>query len=199
MSRQGEPSPKQTGERRSRAASNEAPAPVEVNEWLLLAHPLFLGQMKRLDAAAKAESKNFSAGNPGPNTKLLGHILELAFYSIPANPSSPAFRPGKALGDTYKHWSRGKTGNGRYRLFFRYSTARKIIIYAWVNDSNSLRTYNSPSDAYAVFARMLAAGNPPDDWEALLKGASTKEAREALAALCGEPSRYGPGAKASPR
>ncbi len=200
MSRAGEPSHKPGGGRRHRPESADAqPEPVEVNGWTIFAHPLFLDQVKKLDAAAKTESKNFSAGNSGPNTKLLAHILDLAFYSIPADPGSPAFRQGRTLGDDYKHWSRGKTGNGRYRLFFRYSTARKIIVYAWVNDSNSLRTYNSPSDAYAVFAGMLKSGNPPDNWDALVAGALTKEARKALAAICGDPSRYGPGAKQLPR
>jgi toxin YhaV len=31
-----------------------------------------------------------------------------------------------------------------------------------------LRTYGSATDAYAVFSTMLARGNPPDDWNALL-------------------------------
>jgi toxin YhaV len=40
-----------------------------------------------------------------------------------------------------------------------------------VNDENSLRTYGAKTDAYAVFAAMLATGNPPDDWHALLAAA----------------------------
>ena len=28
---------------------------------------------------------------------------------------------------------------GRFRLFFRFDSASKVIIYAWVNDENTLR------------------------------------------------------------
>ena len=52
------------------------------------------------------------------------------------------------------------------------ATRAKIIIFAWVNDRDSLRTYGSKSDAYAVFKAMLDKGNPPDDWEALVTGST---------------------------
>ena len=31
------------------------------------------------------------------------------------------------------------------------------------------RAYESKTDAYKVFTRMLKSGNPPDNWEDLLK------------------------------
>ena len=65
--------------------------------------------------------------------------------------------------------SRAKFGGQRFRLFFRYDSKAKVIVYAWVNDDDSKRTYGSKTDAYAVFKKMLDKGNPPDDWEALLK------------------------------
>ena len=42
------------------------------------------------------------------------------------------------LGPGNRHWFRAKF-HGRYRLFFRFSAGQKIIIYAWVNDEQSLR------------------------------------------------------------
>ena len=72
-------------------------------------------------------------------------------------------------------------GNGRFRLFFRYNSASKVIIVAWVNDENSLRTYGSKTDAYKVFKGMLDDGNPPDDWDALHKQASDPKAVAGLA------------------
>ena len=51
---------------------------------------------------------------------------------------------------------------------FRCHASSKIIMYAWVNDTKSLRTYDSKNDAYRVFRQMLDGGNPPDDWEQLL-------------------------------
>ena len=140
-----------------------------VNGWTILAHPLFIAQMEKLVAAAEREPRGKTAG---PNTKLLGHLLDLAFDKIPQNPSGSQYRQGKTLGDTHKHWARAKTGNGRYRLFFRYSTSARAILYAWVNDDQSLRSYGRRDDAYSVFARMLEEGNPPDDWDALVRDAS---------------------------
>ena len=52
---------------------------------------------------------------------------------------------------------------------FRYDSAAKVIIYAWVNDVQSLRSAGSKTDPYIVFSKMLVRGCPPDDWEALVK------------------------------
>ena len=77
-------------------------------------------------------------------------------------------------------WFRAKFGNGRFRLFFRYSSTSKVIIFAWVNDENSLRNYGSKTDAYKVFKGMLDDGNPPDDWDTLHKEASAPKAVDRL-------------------
>jgi toxin YhaV len=149
-----------------------------VGEWTILAHPLFLSQIERLVLAAESEQPG-----SGPNTKLLGHVLDLAFKKIPADPANPAFRHGGTLGEDRKNWFRGKTGNGRYRLFYRFQSSAKIIVLVWVNDADSLRTYGSNTDAYVTFARMLDSGNPPDDWDALVRAASEKSAAKRLAAV----------------
>jgi len=57
----------------------------------------------------------------------------------------------------------------RFRLFFRFSSAHKAILYAWVNDETTLRKEGSSSDPYSVFKKRLKEGNPPDDWEALFR------------------------------
>jgi toxin YhaV len=146
-----------------------------IHGWAILAHPLFLDQVERLVVAVEEERLRAERSPPSPNAKLLGHLLDLGFNRIPADPSSPAFRHGGALGDGMRHWFRAKTGNGRYRLFFRYHSSSKIIVLTWVNDEHSLRTYGSKRDAYAMFADMLHSGNPPDDWEALACAASADE------------------------
>jgi toxin YhaV len=43
-----------------------------------------------------------------------------------------------------------------------------VIVFAWVNDEQTLRSAGSKSDPYAVFEKMLGRGNPPDDWNALV-------------------------------
>jgi toxin YhaV len=47
-------------------------------------------------------------------------------------------------------------------------------VYAWVNDEDSKRSYDSKTDAYLVFRKMLESGDPPDDWDELLGAAKNK-------------------------
>jgi toxin YhaV len=89
---------------------------------------------------------------------------------VPRDPNALEFQLGNTLGPAYRHWRRA-TFLGRFRLFFRFSSAHKAIVYAWVNDETTLRKAGAHSDPYAVFNRRLQGGNPPDDWEALLREA----------------------------
>jgi toxin YhaV len=140
-----------------------------VNGWTLYTHPLFLAQLETLTAAVeRSKAKDQSGYQNGANAKLLAAIHTLIFELIPTDPTQPTYRQGDTLGQSRKHWFRAKFGGGRFRLFFRYSSQAKVIIYAWVNDANSLRTYGSKTDAYAVFKAMLDKGTPPEDWAALI-------------------------------
>lgn len=150
------------------------PVGLTVNGWTLYAHPLFLGQLEKLTLAVeRAREKDPDGYASTANAKLLAALRKLMFEVIPIDPARPEFRQGGTLGPARKHWFRAKFGNGRFRLFFRYSTAAKIIILAWVNDSDTLRTYGAKTDAYAVFKTMLDKGNPPEDWDALLKASQS--------------------------
>jgi toxin YhaV len=102
-------------------------------------------------------------------------IATIAFDRIPSDPTNQRYRLGETLGPANKHWFRDKFGNGRFRLFFRFDSRSKIIIYAWVNDESTLRTYGADTDAYVVFAKMLAGGNPPDSWDELLAACSAAD------------------------
>lgn len=140
--------------------------------WEIFAHPLFLDQLEKLTTAvAAAQRKDRQGFHRSANAKLLAAIRRLIFEQIPSDPMRPEYRQGSTLGDHRKHWFRAKFGSGRFRLFFRYDSRAKIIVYAWVNDQETLRTYGSKSDAYAVFRAMLDKGAPPDEWPALLRAA----------------------------
>jgi toxin YhaV len=154
---------------------------LKINGWTLYAHPLFLDQLDRLIKAVESEKqKNPDTYRGGNNAKLLASIDEIAFKRIPADPTDKRYRQGSTLGNDYKHWFRDKFGNGRFRLFFRYDSKAKLIIYAWVNDDDSKRTYGSKNDAYAVFKKMLDAGNPPDNWDKLLSQCSADQLAEVI-------------------
>jgi len=148
-------------------------APLVVNGWTLYAHPLFLNQLEASIKKVKALRSRDPTGYKRKNaSKRLAAIHSLAFEVIPADPARPEYRQGRTLGKSYKHWFRAKFFQ-QYRLFFRFHSASKVIVYAWVNDDNTLRAYESADDAYRVFQKMLDSGNPPDDWNSLVKSAQT--------------------------
>lgn len=160
---------------------------VAVNDWEVIAHPLFLDQFEKLMATVeRARAKDPRGWRKSANAKLLAALRQLVFETIPQDPSRSEYRQGGTLGDDRKHWFRAKFGAGRFRLFFRYSTKAKIIVFAWVNDETTLRTYGAKSDAYAVFRKMLDKGNPPDSWEALLAAASESDAQTRMEAAAPE-------------
>lgn len=139
-----------------------------INGWTIFAHPLFLDTLETLVAQVAALQQIYPGGYLNKNaSKRLAAINALAFEIIPQDPTRPEYRQGATLGGDHKHWFRAKFFQ-QYRLFFRYHQESKIIVYAWVNDENTKRAYNSDTDAYRVFKRMLKRGNPPDDWLNLL-------------------------------
>jgi toxin YhaV len=151
---------------------------IVVNGWTIYAHPLLLDQLEKLTTAVeKAKAKDPHGWTRTANTKVLAAVRSLIFETVPSDPTRPGYRQGSTLGDARKHWFRAKFGNGRFRLFFRYDSRSKVIIFVWVNDETTLRTYGSKSDAYAVFKGMLDKDDPPDDWAALLQASSPDAAR----------------------
>jgi toxin YhaV len=112
-----------------------------VGGWTLYAHPLFLDQLERLtEAVERAAKKNPTSFAASADAKLLAAMHKLMFEVIPIDPARPEFRQGGTLGGNRKHWFRAKFGGGRFRLFFRFSTSAKIIIFAWVNDRDTQST-----------------------------------------------------------
>lgn len=141
---------------------------LKINGWSIYLHPLFALQLQKMSAeVAKAKAADPENYLTKPSAKLLAATRKMAFEVIPADPTDSKFRQGDTLGPERKHWFRGKYLQ-QYRLFFRYHAKNKIIVLAWVNDEDTKRAYGSKTDAYAVFKAMLANGNPPDDWDALL-------------------------------
>lgn len=149
------------------------------NRWHLFAHPLFLAQLEKLTVAVEKLQQRDPVGyQTTANAKLLAALRQLVFETIPSDPTRADYRQGGTLGRDRKHWFRAKFGNGRFRLFFRFDSKAKIIIFAWVNDETTLRTYGSKTDTYAVFRKMLDEGNPPDSWSALLDASKGDPAKK---------------------
>lgn len=152
-------------------------APVEINGWTIYAHPLFLDQLEALiTKVERARAKDPKGYKKKRSAKLLAVLLKVAFEDVPGDPTRDIYRQGGTLGNEYKHWFRAKFLQ-QFRLFFRYqqSEENRVIVLAWVNDDSTLRSYDSATDAYVIFRKMLGRGNPPDDWKSLLDDARKAE------------------------
>ncbi|CAB5671300.1 Toxin YhaV [Delftia tsuruhatensis] len=136
--------------------------------WTLLFHDNLIEQMLKLRAAVlRAQERDPQGFANNANVKFFRALVQLIQEGVPSDPGRDEFRQGNTLGPAYRHWRRAKLGR-RYRLFFRYDSKSKTIIYAWINDEHSLRSAGSQSDPYALFEKMLGRGNPPDDWDSLI-------------------------------
>ena len=149
--------------------------------WTLLFHEGVIEQLRKLQAAAERAEQNDPQGfESNANVKLFRALSQLILDTVPSDPARDEYRQGNTLGPEHRHWRRAKIGR-RFRLFFRYDSRAKTIVFAWVNDEQTLRSAGSKSDPYAVFEKMLERGNPPDDWASLVAASrsdwSTQETR----------------------
>lgn len=141
---------------------------IQRHGWSLLFHECLSEQLQRLYAAAeRARQQDPQGFDTNANVRLFSALSKLIFDAVPSDPGREEYRQGNTMGPAFRHWRRAKVGR-RFRLFFRYDSKTRIIIFAWVNDENTLRSSGAKSDPYAVFQRMLERGHPPDDWGALM-------------------------------
>ena len=136
--------------------------------WTLLFHGCLIDQLRNLHRAVERTQRGDTARSTSDaNVKLFHALSRLMLEVIPQDPSRTEYRQGNTLGPRHRRWRRARIGR-RFRLFFRFDTKAKVIVYAWVNDQSTLRSAGSRTDPYAVFAKMLAQGNPPGDWASLM-------------------------------
>jgi toxin YhaV len=147
----------------------------ERNGWRLLRHAAFRATVDVLaDDVERLVRDHAPDWQTHPKARLLRRIIDLIEVEIPRNPNAPEYVQGNTLGPSHRYWRRAKF-MGRFRLFFRFDSASKVIIHAWVNDENTLRKAGPRTDPYIVFPRRLEDGNPPDDWATLLAEARSAE------------------------
>jgi toxin YhaV len=142
--------------------------PARGERWRLFAHPAFSEPLDRLvtevDALRRRDPSGYSSH---PKTKLLRRVVDLITTETPRDPGAREYNLGNTLGPAYRHWRRAKF-LGRFRLFFRYSSAHRSILYVWMNDEGTLTKAGDRNDPYALFERRLRSGNPPDSWDELM-------------------------------
>ena len=145
------------------------------NGWNLFQFQPFA---QRLQALTQDVSRLALADPTGykqhPQTKLLASVYRSMTVTVPANPADPVFRLGNTLGKSHGNWRRVKKGlPQRYRLFFMFaSNPLAVVIYAWLNDQDTLRKEGSRIDVYEVFKRMLERGEVPSSINELIERAN---------------------------
>ena len=142
--------------------------------WHLLFHDCLIEQLQKLEAAVQRAKKHDPQGfAANANVKLFNALAHLMLETVPSGPDREEYRHGNTMGAAFRHWRRAKIGR-RFRLFFRFDSRSKLIIFAWVYDESSLRSSGSRTDSNAVFHKMLERGRPAGDW-ATLRAACTED------------------------
>lgn len=131
--------------------------------WSLLGDRFFVEAFRNLEQKAQQEQ---ASGKAGKHSKLLGRVMHAVTELVPSDPANAVFRLGKISGPEFQSWRRVKIAQ-QYRLFFRYNSQYRVIIFSWFNDEQNLRAYESRTDAYGKFRKMLDSGNPPTDFAEL--------------------------------
>ncbi len=113
----------------------------------------FLDQCRELrtlkntkEAAVRAGTMSQEDFDQDPDVKLFAALVEIVQEKVTQDPEHKDFRLGKTLGDEFTSWRRVKKHGlpDRYRLFFRFATVpKKVFVFAWLNDEDTLRKAGS--------------------------------------------------------
>jgi toxin YhaV len=103
---------------------------IERHGWNLLFHDCLIEQLQKLDAAAsRAKAQDPEGFESNANVKLFDALATLILEAVPSDPSRDEYRQGNTIGPAFRHWRRAKIGR-RFRLFFRFDSKARIIIFA---------------------------------------------------------------------
>jgi toxin YhaV len=126
--------------------------------WNLLFHDCLIEQLQKLqEGAQRAQAQDPAGFESNSNVRLFEAVSKLILEAVPSDPNRDEYRQGNTIGSDYRYWRRAKIGQ-RFRLFFRFDSKSRVIIFAWINDEHTLRAAGSKNDPYAVCKRMLILG-----------------------------------------
>lgn len=147
---------------------------MEINGWRIYFLESFNDRYMELHDHVVALQKRDPTGyQKHPKTKLLASVHKAITIDVPENPLHPKFNLGNALGPKYKSWKRVKKGlPGRYRLFFKFNTTDRSIVFAWLNDEFCIRKEGDKKDVYRVFEHLLETGEIPSKFKVLISDSS---------------------------
>ena len=144
--------------------------PLVVNGWRFLMWPHFDVRWTNLLRAVlgfpEGGRPRTGGAGAGPEAIVLKAIIRVIRDQIARDPNDRTFH----LRGELSAWRRVHF-LGRLRLFYRFSSAHRIVVLTWLNDEHTLRKEGASSDPYVVFSGMLRRGEVPASWEDLVAGA----------------------------
>ena len=138
--------------------------------WEIFFFKIFYKQYVRLiDDVKSLSQKDPTTYKSHPKTKLLASVQKAIKDDVPADPFHKKFMLSKTLKKKYKEWRRVKQGlPPRYRMFFRFYSIPREIIFVWINSEGYIRKSGDKHDVYVVFKKMLDRGEVPQDYKELM-------------------------------
>ena len=101
--------------------------------WHLLFHECLIEQLRKLEVAVqRAKTQDPRGFESNANVKLFNALARLLLETVPSGPDREEYRQGDTMGAELRHWRRARIGR-RFRLFFRFDSRSRIIIFARVN------------------------------------------------------------------
>lgn len=144
---------------------------IQENGWTILFHVQMVVQLEALAASyRRALAADPATAESKPHAKLLAAVAEHIHVVVPADPADRRFEQGKTIGPGHGGWRRVKFYQ-RFRLFFRFHSKSRTIVFAWLNDEKTLRARGTRNDVYQTFRRMLDRDDPPSSWDDLVSSA----------------------------
>lgn len=139
---------------------------MEAHGWRLFVFSTLEIELNALRASVAKELAKGKKADQIPAEKRLRSLQHVMFDAIPQNPEDKNYLLGNTLGPEFKQWRRAKF-SGQYRLFFRFDSRLRVIIYCWVNNEQTLRQYESGTDAYRTYRKLLKSGHIPSEISSL--------------------------------
>ena len=138
--------------------------------WNLLFHEGLIEQLQKLQAAAqRAQAQDPQGFESNANVKLFNALAQLMLETVPSDPNRDEYRQGNTMGPAFRHWRRAKVGR-RFRLFFRFDSKAKIIIFMAMMEAQTYFAERQARADVAAFDAVMArtGGEPPREGDRIL-------------------------------
>jgi len=124
--------------------------PPIINEWVVLAHPVFARRYVALrdDVLRLKGELTADAYRRRPTVKLFAALWRLITEIVPQDPNAPEYMLRGPLA-RYRR-AKGRGLPPRYRLFWIFSTQAKAIIFLYINDEATLLLFDDRSSQRSI-------------------------------------------------